>query len=82
MIAVSSRPSAPLIIRPCSNTALASAGCRAPSARATQAEMPAPTEPPEIVPISMTKGNTKAMPASASLPSFASHQVSISAVAA
>ena len=44
--------------------------------------MPAPIDPPDTVPTSSTNGNTSTMPASASLPSFASHQVSTNAAPA
>jgi len=48
-----------------------------PSARAIAEEMPPPTAPAEIICISITPGNTSAIPASASVPSFETNQVSI-----
>ena len=41
-------------------------------------EIPPPSEPAEIICISMTPGNTSAMPASASVPSRPTQNVSIS----
>jgi hypothetical protein len=40
-----------------------------PSARATAEEMPPPTAPADIICISITAGNTSAMPARAEVPS-------------
>src|SRR5262249_23104148 len=45
-------------------------------------ETPPPMAPAEIICISMTRGKTSAMPASASVPSFDTNQVSINPVAA
>ena len=75
-------PSAMLMISACITSASAWSRRPAPSARAIADEMPPPMAPAEIICISMTPGNTSAMPASASVPSLATNQVSISPVAA
>ena len=75
-------PSATLMISACMTSASAWSRRPAPSARAMADEMPPPMAPAEIICISMTPGNTSAMPASASVPSFATNQVSIKPVAA
>jgi hypothetical protein len=54
----------------CHTSASASARRRAPSARAIDEAMPPPMAPLEVICISMTMGNTSAMPASASVPSL------------
>ena len=66
----------------CSTSASASSRRPAPSARAIADEMPPPMAPAEIICISITPGKTSAMPASASVPSRDTNQVSISPVAA
>lgn len=73
-------PSTPLMISACSTSASASPVRRAPSARATADEMPPPMAPAEIICISMTPGNTSAIPASASMPNRDTHHISISPV--
>ena len=54
----------------CSTSASASSRRPAPSARAIAEEMPPPMAPAENICISITPGNTSAMPASASVPSL------------
>ncbi len=71
-----------LMTTACSTSASASSRWPRPSARAIAAEMPPPIAPAEIVCISMTTGNTSAMPASASVPRRATQKVSISPVEA
>src|SRR6266508_2842972 len=75
-------PSATMMTSACSTNASASSRRPPPSARAIADEMPPPIAPAEIICISITPGNASAMPASASVPSFATHQVSMSPVAA
>src|SRR5947209_1910767 len=66
-----------LMTSACSTSASASAARRAPSARAIADEMPPPSDPAEIICISMTPGKTSAIPASASVPSRPTQNVSI-----
>ena len=73
-------PSATLTTTACITSASASSRRPAPNARATAEEMPPPMAPPETICINMTTGNTSAMPASASVPRWETHQVSISPV--
>jgi hypothetical protein len=65
-----------------STKASASAWRPPPSARAIAEEMPPPMAPPDIICISITTGNTTAIPASASVPRWDSHQVSTKPVLA
>src|SRR5512134_2862229 len=66
----------------CITKASASLRRPAPSARATAEEIPPPTAPAESICISMKPGKTSAIPASASVPSRETNQVSISPLAA
>src|ERR1700722_2862496 len=75
-------PSSTLMTSACSTSALASSRRFDPMARAMADEMPPPIAPAEIICISMTPGNTSAMPASASLPSREIHHVSMRPVEA
>src|SRR5215831_2341046 len=75
-------PSATLMITACIASASAWSRRPRPSARAIADEMPPPMAPAETICISMTPGKTSAMPASASVPSFDTNQVSINPVAA
>ncbi len=77
-----STPSATWMMSPSSPSASDSSRRPAPRARAIADEMPPPMAPAEIICISITAGNTSAMPASASVPSRATKKVSISPVAA
>lgn len=77
-----SRPSTMLMTTACRRSASASCHRPAPRARATADEIPPPTASPDIIVISMTGGNTSAMPASSAVPGRATNHVSISPVEA
>jgi hypothetical protein len=70
MATLNSRPKPSAMTMACSTSALASSLRRAPSARAMAEAMPPPMAPADVVCISITSGNTSAMPASASVPSL------------
>ena len=63
------------ITRASNTSASASRRRRAPSARALADAIPPPMAPAEVICINLTIGNTRAMPASASVPSFPTNQV-------
>ena len=66
----------------CHTRASASSLRPAPRARATAEAMPPPMAPAEVICISITIGNTSAMPARASVPSLPTNQVSMRPTAA
>src|SRR6516164_5992529 len=82
MMPLNTAPSATWMMTACIASASAWSRWPRPSARAIADEMPPPMAPAEIICISMTPGKTSAMPASASVPSFDTNQVSINPVAA
>src|SRR6516164_7523224 len=82
MMPLNTAPSATWMMTACIASASAWSRWPRPSARAIADEMPPPMAPAETIWISMTPGKTSAMPASASVPSFDTNQVSINPVAA
>ncbi len=79
---VNRAPNSTAITSAWTTSALASSLRREPSARAIAEAMPPPMAPADIICMSITAGNTSAMPASASVPSLPTNQVSISPAAA
>ena len=69
IITVKKIPAQAPIIAACSASVAARSRSPAPIARLMAEETPPPIAPADIICVSMTKGNTSAIPASASVPS-------------